>query len=209
MKTTIEFLKKYSLVILAITVCSLSLFQISCANQSKPQQADIDQSDKEKSKADSLYTVKAHTLLKEKDSIIKSLIAKLANEKVNTATQKTDARKQHILNDSLQTRYEREKSLNACEDLVQGLRFETTEKDSVIRSLDFEIDNLNCEVKVLESKVDIQAGIIDSKQNLIASKDSAIQAYKIQQKKTGFWAEVKTKAAGVVILIETIALLIK
>lgn len=209
MKTTIEFLKKYSLVILAITVCSLSLFQISCGNQSKPQQADIDQSDKEKSKADSLYTVKAHTLLKEKDSIIKSLIAKLANEKVNTATQKTDARKQHILNDSLQTRYEREKSLNACEDLVQGLRFETTEKDSVIRSLDFEIENLNCEVKVLESKVDIQAGIIDSKQNLIASKDSVIQVYKIQQKKIGFWAGVKTKAAGVVILIETIVLLIK
>lgn len=209
MKTTIEFLKKYSLVILAITVCSLSLFQISCGNQSKPQQVDIDQSDKEKSKADSLYTVKGHTLLQEKDSIIKFLIAKLANEKVNTATQKADARKQHILNDSLQNRFERDKGLSTCEDLVRGLKVEIIEKDSVIESLDSEIENYSCEVKELEEKVDIQKGIIDSKQNLIASKDSAIQAYKIQQKKTGFWAGVKTKAAGVVILIETIVLLIK
>ncbi|MDD4992587.1 MAG: hypothetical protein PHR83_10170 [Paludibacter sp.] len=209
MKTTIEFLKKYSLVILAITVCSLSLFQISCGNQSKPQQADINESDKEKSKADSLYTVKAHTLLQEKDSIIKFLIAKLANEKVNTATQKANARKQHILNDSLQNRFERDKDLSTCEDLVRGLKVEIIEKDSVIESLDSEIENYSCEVKELEEKVDIQKGVIDSKQNLIACKDSIINFYKTQKKKTNFWNQVKIKVAGAIVFIETIGLILK
>lgn len=209
MKTTIEFIKKYSLVILAITVCSLSLFQISCGNQSKAQQVNIDQSDKEKAKNDSLYTAKAFIQLHEKDSIITVLISKLAHEKANTATQKADARKQHVLNDTLQVRYQTEKSLNACEELAQGLESEIIEKDSVISSLEMENDYYSCEVKALKSKVDIQAGVIDSKQNQIAHKDSVIQVYKNQQKKTSFWAGVKTKAAGVVILIETIGLMLK
>ena len=186
MKSTIEFIKKYSLVILAITVCSLSLFQISCGNQSEPQQVNIDQSDKEKSESDRLNTLKAYAQLQQKDSIIKLLNARLENEKVNTATQKANARKQHALNDSLQTRYEKEKSLNTCEDLVRGLKFEITEKDSIIESLDSEIENYSCEVKQLEVKVDIQKSVIDSKQNLIACKDSTIVYYKTQKKKTDF-----------------------
>ena len=209
MKSTIEFIKKYSLVILAITVCSLSLFQISCGNQSEPQLVNIDQSDKEKSESDRLNTLKAYAQLQQKDSIIKLSNARLENEKENTAIQKADARKQHVLNDSLQTRYEREKSLSTCEDLVRGLKFEITEKDSVIESLDSEIENYSCEVKALEVKVDIQKGIIDSKQNLIACKDSTINFYKTQTKKTDFWNKVKIKAAGVIIFIETIGLLLK
>jgi hypothetical protein len=209
MKTTIAFIKKYSLVILAITVCSLSLFQISCGKQSKPQQVNIDQSDKQKSESDRLKTVKVYALLYEKDSIIKVLNLKLTLEKNNTSAHKADARKQHVLNDSLQARYEKEKSLNTCEDLVQGLKFEVVEKDSIIENLETEIDTYSCEVKTLESKVDIQAGVIDSKQSLIASKDSIISVYNTQQKKKDFWTGVKTKAAGVIILIETIALLIK
>lgn len=209
MKKTIEFIKKYSLVIIAITFCSLSLFQIGCGNQSKPQQVNIDQSDKEKSKSDRLNTVKAYAQLHQKDSIINLLSKRLATEKANTATQKADAKKQHVLNDSLQTRYEREKSLNACENLVCGLKFEISEKDSVIESLDSVNDNYSCEVKVLEDKVTIQTGVIDSKQNLIASKDSIITAYKTQQKKTDFCTGFKLKAAGAIVLIETIALLLK
>jgi hypothetical protein len=209
MKSTIEFIKKYSLVILAITVCSLSLFQISCGNQSEPRKVNIGQSDIEKSESDRLNTLKAHAQLQQKDSIIKLLNTRLENEKVNTATQKADARKQHVLNDSLQTRYEKEKSLNTCEDLVRGLKFEITEKDSVIESLDSEIQNYSCEVKELEEKVDIQKGILDSKQNLIACKDSTINFYKTQTKKTDFWNKVKIKAAGVIIFIETIELLLK
>ena len=209
MKSTIEFIKKYSLVILAITVCSLSLFQISCGNQSEPQQVNIDQSDKEKSESDRLNTLKAYAQLQQKDSIIKLFNARLENEKVNTATQKANARKQHALNDSLQTRYEKEKSLNTCEDLVRGLKFEITEKDSIIESLDSEIENYSCEVKQLEVKVDIQKSVIDSKQNLIACKDSTIVYYKTQKKKTDFWNQVKVKVAGVVILIETIGLILK
>jgi hypothetical protein len=209
MKSTIEFIKKYSLVILAITVCSLSLFQISCGNQSEPQQANIDQSDKEKSESDRLNTLKAYAQLQQKDSIIKLLNRRLDNEKANTATQKADARKQHLLNDSLQTWYERDKNLSTCEDLVRGLKFEIIEKDSVIESLDSEIENYSCEVKELAEKVDIQKGVIDSKQNLIACKDSTINFYKVQKKKTDFWNKVKIKAAGVVILIETIGLILK
>ncbi len=209
MKDTIKLCSKYSLVILVSIICCLSLFQISCNNQSKPQQTLIDQSNKEKSKSDSLNTVKAYGLLHQKDSIIKVLNSKLATEKANTVTQKADARKQHVANDTLQARFEREKSLNVCEELVQGLKFEIIEKDSVIESLDSENDKYSFEVKVLEDKVSILSGVIDSKQNLIASKDSIITAYKSQQKKKDLWTGIKTKAAGFVILIETIALIIK
>ncbi|OIP83376.1 MAG: hypothetical protein AUK44_05255 [Porphyromonadaceae bacterium CG2_30_38_12] len=97
MKTAIEFIKKYSLVILAITFCILSLSQTSCGKQSKPQQLNIDQLNKEKSKSDSLNTVKANILLQEKDSIIKVLISKLKSEKANTTKHKTEARKQHSI----------------------------------------------------------------------------------------------------------------
>lgn len=209
MKSTIEFIKKYSLVILAITVCSLSLFQISCGNQSEPQLVNIDQSDKEKSESDRLNTLKAYAQLQQKNSIIKLLNARLENEKVNTATQKADARKQHVLNDSLQTRYEKEMSLNTCEDLVRGLKFEINEKDSVIGSLDSEIENYSCEIKELEEKVDIQKSVIDSKQNLIACKDSTINFYKTQKMKTDFWNKVKIKVAGAIVFIETIGLILK
>lgn len=209
MKSTIEFIKKYSLVILAITVCSLSLFQISCGNQSEPRKVNIGKSDIEKSESDRLNTLNAYVQLQQKDSIIKLLNRRLENEKANTATQKADARKQHVLNDSLQTRYEREKSLNTCEDLVLGLKVEIVEKDSVIGSLDSEINDYSSEVKELEGKVDIQKGVIDSKQNLIACKDSTISYYKTQKKKTDFWNKVKIKVAGAVILIETIGLILK
>ena len=209
MKSTIEFIKKYSLVILAITVCSLSLFQISCGNQSEPQKVNVDQSDIEKSESDRLNTLKAYTQLQQKDSIIKLLNRRLDNEKANTATQKADARKQHVLNDSLQTRYEREKSVNTCEDLVLGLKIEIVEKDSVIESLDSEINDYSSEVKELEEKVDIQKGVIDSKQKLIVCKDSTINFYKTQKKKTDFWNQVKIKVAGAIILIETIGLILK
>ena len=209
MKSTIEFIKKYSLVILAITVCSLSLFQISCGNQSEPQLVNIDQSDKEKSESDRLNTLKAYAQLQQKNSIIKLLNVRLENEKVNTATQKADARKQHVLNDSLQTRYEKEMSLNTCEDLVRGLKFEINEKDSVIGSLDSEIENYSCEIKELEEKVDIQKSVIDSKQNLIACKDSTINFYKTQKMKTDFWNKVKIKVAGAIVFIETIGLILK
>ncbi|NDP21154.1 MAG: hypothetical protein GZ091_08750 [Paludibacter sp.] len=209
MKTKIEFLRKYALVIIAITFCFLSLFQISCGNQPKSEPTNIDQCDREKSKIDSLNTVKASILLQQKDSIIKLINLKLEKEKAHTAALKVDARNQHIINDTLQAIYEREKSVNTCEDLVCGQEVEIVMKDSIIESLDSENDNYSCKVKVLEDKVNIQTEVIDSKQNLIASKDSIITAYKTQQKKKDFWTGVKIKAAGIIILIETIALLIK
>ncbi len=209
MKTTIEFIKKYSLVILAITFCILSLFQTSCGNQSKPKSAINDQLNIEKSKTDSLNTVKACALLQEKDSIIEKLNLKLKVEKANTTIHKYEAQKQHILNDSLHARFERAKNLNNCEDLVLGLKVEIVEKDSIIESLDSEIENYSCKVTELEEKADIQKEIIESKQNLIAYKDSTIAYYKTQKNKTDFWNKVKIKLAGVVVLIETIVLIVK
>jgi chromosome segregation ATPase len=148
-------------------------------------------------------------LLNQKDSTIKLLNSKLAKEKANTATQKAEANKQHILNDSLQERFEKEKNLSTCEDLVQGLKVEIIEKDSTIESLDSEIKNYSCEVEELEGKVDIQKSVIESKQELIAYKDSTINYYKTQKKKTDFWDNVKIKVAGVIIFIETIGLILK
>lgn len=85
MKTAIDFIKKYSLVILAITFCILSLSQTGCGKQSKPQQSNINQLNKEKSKTDSLNTIKANAMLQQKDSIINVLISKQKTEKANTA----------------------------------------------------------------------------------------------------------------------------
>jgi hypothetical protein len=209
MKTAIEFIKKYSLVILAITFCILSLSQTSCGNQSKPQQSNIAQLNKEKSKTDSLNTVKANALLQQKDCIIKVLNSKLITEKANTEKHRAESRKQHTLNDTLQAQFERNKDLSTCEDLVQGLKVEVIEKDSIIQSLDSEIVCYTDQMNELNQKVDIQKGIIDSKQNLIAYKDSTISHLATQKKKADFWNKIKIKAAGAVILFESIILLVK
>lgn len=193
---------------LALIIYSVIVFQ-SDFKQETPQPAPIDQRNINKSKEDSLNTVRANILLNRKDSVISLLNSKLAKEKANTVTQKAEANKQHILNDTLQSRFEKEKDLSTCEDLVRGLKLETVEKDSVIESLDSEIANYSCEVEELEAKVEIQKGVIDSKQELIACKDSTINYYKTQKKKTDFWNNVKIKVAGVIIFIETIGLLLK
>ncbi len=209
MKNTIAILKKYALVILAVLICGFSMFQKCDSKQETPQQATIDKQNINESKEDSLNTARANILLCQKDSIIQTLKSKLAKEKANTTTQKAEANKQHILNDTLQSRFEKGKDLSTCEDLVRGLKFEILEKDSVIESLDSEIESYSCEVKELEEKVDIQKGIIDSKQNLIACKDSTINLFKAQKKKTDFWNQVKIKIVGAVVLIETIGLILK
>lgn len=209
MKTIIEFIRKYFFVIMAIAVCCLSLLQISCGNRTKPQQLNIDNSDRAQSKSDSLYTAKANILLQEKDICIKVLHVQLAKEQAKTAILKTRANEQHVINESLQAKFNRDLSLSSCDELVQGLKVEITDKDSVIESLDSEIENYACEVKELEEKVDIQKGIIDSKENLISVKDSTIQHYKIQKKKSDFWKGLKLKIAGAMILTETIVLLLK
>lgn len=208
MKNT-NSLFKIIAVFLALIIYSVLLFQKCDSKQEAPQQAIIDQRNINESKKDSLNTARAYILLFQKDSIIQTLKSKIAKEKVNTATQKAEASKQRILNDTLQARFEKDKDLSTCEDLVRGLKFEMIEKDSIIESLDSEIGNYSCEEKELAEKLDIQKGIIDSKQNLIACKDSTITYYKTQKKKTDFWNKVKIKVAGTVILIETIGLLLK
>ena len=151
MKNTIAILKKYALVILAVLICGFSMFQKCDSKQETPQQATIDKQNINESKEDSLNTARANILLCQKDSIIQTLKSKLAKEKANTTTQKAEANKQHILNDTLQSRFEKGKDLSTCEDLVRGLKFEILEKDSVIESLDSEIESYSCEVKELES----------------------------------------------------------
>ena len=193
---------------LALIIYSVIVFQCDF-KQEQEQPATIDQRNINKSKQDSLITVRANILLNQKDSTIKLLNSKLAKEKANTATQKAEANKLHILNDSLRERFEKEKNLSTCEDLVQGLKVEIIEKDSTIESLDSEVNNYSFKVEELEEKADIQKGVIDSKQDLIACKDSTITYYKTQKKKADFWNNVKIKVAGVIIFIETIGLLLK
>ena len=209
MKNTFEFLKKYALIIIASSIFLAFTFQ-KCENKQVITQNDsVVQTDKDMSKADSLNTINANIQLGKKDSIIASLNVKLQNEKANTKTQKADANKQHVVNDSLQARFEREKSLDTCEDLAKGLELEISEKDSVIASLDSQVENYSNETKELNEKAEIQSLVIASKQNLLISKDSTIDYYKTQNKKNDKWNEVKTKVAGVLIFIETVALLLK
>ena len=200
---------KIIMIFIALIIYSVFVFQKCDYKQETLQPATIDQLDKNESKEDSLNTTRANVLLCQKDSIIQTLKSKLAKEKANTTTQKAEANKQHILNDTLQSRFKRDKDLSTCEDLVRGLKFEIVEKDSVIESLDSEINDYSNKVKELEEKVDIQKGVIDSKQKLIACKDSTINFYKTQKKKTDFWNQVKIRVAGAVILIETIGLILK
>ena len=199
---------KIIVLFLALIIYSVIVFQCDF-KQEQPQPATIDQRNINKSKQDSLNTVRANILLNQKDSAIKVLNSKLAKEKANTATQKAEDNKLHILNDSLRERFEKEKNLSTCEDLVQGLKVEIIEKDSTIESLDSEVNNYSFKVEELEEKADIQKGVIDSKQDLIACKDSTITYYKTQKKKADFWNNVKIKVAGVIIFIETIGLLLK
>jgi len=209
MKNTIALFKKYFLVIVAVLICGFSVFQKCDSKLNTLQPATVDQSNINKSKEDSLKTVRANILLNRKDSIIQILNSKLANEKANTATLKAVASKLHKLNDTIQSRFEKDKDLSTCEDLVQGLKLEILGKDSVIKSLDSEIDHYGCEISELEEKVDIQKGLIDGKQNLLAYKDSTIAYYKSQQKKTTLWQGIKTKLVSAIILVQTIALVLK
>ena len=199
---------KIIVIFIGLIIYSVIVFQ-SDSKPEKVQSATIDQRNVNKSKEDSLNSIRANILLNQKDSIISLLNSKLTKEKVNTATQKAEALKQHIRNDTLQSQFEKDKDLSTCEDLVRGLMLETIEKDSVIESLDSEIDNYSFEVEELEGKVDIQKGVIKSKQELIACKDSTITFYKVQKQKTDFWNNVKIKVAGVIIFIKTIGLLLK
>ena len=199
---------KIIVLFLALIIYSVIVFQCDF-KQETPQPATIDQRNINKSKQDSLNTFRANILLNQKDSTIKLLNSKLAKEKANTAIQKAEANKQHVLNDSLQERFEKEKNLRNCEELAKEQKAEINEKDSVIESLDSEVDNYSSEVKQLGEKVEIQKGVIESKQNLIACKDSTITYYKTQKQKNDFWNNVKIKVAGVIIFIETIGLILK
>ena len=200
---------KIIMIFIALIIYSVFVFQKCDYKQETLQPATIDQLDKNESKEDSLNTTRANVLLCQKDSIIQTLKSKLAKEKANTTTQKAEANKQHILNDTLQSRFKRDKDLSTCEDLVQGLKVEIIEKDSTIDSLDSEVNNYSCEVEELEEKADIQKGVIESKQELIACKDSTINYYKSQKQKNDFWNNVKIKVAGIIIFIETVGLLLK
>ncbi|MEI6753437.1 MAG: hypothetical protein WCK78_09730 [Paludibacter sp.] len=209
MKNTFEFFKKYALIIIAFSIFFAFVFQ-KCENKEVINQNDnVVQLDKAMSKADSINTINAVALLCKKDSIIASLNLKLQNEKVKTNNQRADANQQHAVNDSLQARFGSEKSMSKCEDLAQGLYLEISEKDSVIASLDAQVENYSNGVKELNDKTEIQVLVIESKQNLITSKDSTIDYYKTQNKKNDLWNGVKIKAAGVLIIIETVALLLK
>ena len=209
MKNSIAILKKYALVVLAVLICGFSIFHKCDSKQETLQPAGIEQRNIIESKEDSLNTARAIILLYLKDSIIQVLNLKLAKEEANTAIQKAVAKKQHLHNDTLQNRFERDKNLINCEDLTCGLKFEILKKDSVIDSLDSVVLSYSCVVKELKEKVDIQKGIINSKESLIECKDSTITYYKNQKNKTNYWNIVKMKAAGVILFIETVALLIK
>jgi hypothetical protein len=209
MKNSIAILKKYALVLLAILICGFSIFHKCDSKQKTQQPANIEQRNINKSNEDSLNTARAIILLYQKDSIIQVVNTKLAKEKSNTAIQKAEAKKQHLLNDTLQSRFDKDKNLINCEVLARGLKFEILKKDSVIYSLDSVVLSCSCVVKELKEKVDIQIDIINSKENLLTYKGSTITYYKNQKQKTDFWNRVKIKVAGVIIFIETIGLLLK
>ena len=156
---------KIIVLFLALIIYSVIVFHCDFKPETL-QLATIDQRNINKSKEDSLNTARANILLCQKDSIIQTLNSKLSKEKANTTTQKADANKQHILNDTLQARFEREKNLSNCEDLVRGLKVEITEKDSTIESLDSEIENYSCEVQELEGKVFPKILRLPSKQSI-------------------------------------------
>jgi hypothetical protein len=99
-------------------------------------------------------------MLNQKDSTIKHLNSKLAKEKANTAIQKAESNKQHVLNDSLQERFEKQKNLKNYEELVKGQKVEITEKDSVIESLDSEIEKYR---KIIEDKGQATSKSLDTK----------------------------------------------
>jgi hypothetical protein len=156
-----------------------------------------------------MNTIKANTLIHQKDSIINSLNTRLANEKARTKIQMLIAKKQHLLNDSLCALYEKENSQVSCEELIASLGTEITKKDTLIDCLVAETESYDREVKALEGKVILQKRIIESKENLMLYKDSTIAFYKKQKKESDFWSDVKLKAAIGMVLFETMALVLR
>ena len=173
------------------------------------QETAINQINTNQSKIDRMNTIKANTLILQKDSIINSLNTRLANERARTKAQMVIVKKQHLLNDSLCSLYEKDNRLVSRDELISSLGTEITKKDTLIDCLVAETESYDREVKALEGKVMLQKRIIESKENLILYKDSTIAFYKKQKKESDFWSDVKLKAAVGMILFETLALLLR
>ena len=169
----------------------------------------VNQTNSNQSKIDHMNTIKAKTLIHQKDSIINSLNTRLVNERARTKAQMVIVKKQHLLNDSLCSLYEKDNSLISCNELISSLGTEITKKDTLIDCLVAETESYDREVKALEGKVILQKRIIESKENLILYKDSTITFYKKQKKESDFWSDVKLKAALGMIMIETMSLLLR
>jgi hypothetical protein len=209
MKSSILLLTNCLLLIIFLSLFGEYFLNKSWNKGESNQESIVNQTNTNQSKIDYMNTVKANTLIHQKDSIINCLNTRLANERARTKTQMVIAKKQHLLNDSLYALYEKENSLISCDELISSLGIEITKKDTLIDCLVAETESYDREVKAFEGKVILQKRIIESKENLILYKDSTIAFYKKQKKESDFWSDVKLKAALGMIMFETMALLLR
>ena len=173
------------------------------------QETIVNQTNTNQSKIDHMNTIKANTLILQKDSIISSLNSRLASERIRTKVMMSIAKRLHLFNDSLYALYEEKPNIVHCEELICSLGVEITKKDTLINCLIAETECYDKEVKALEEKVILQKRIIDSKENLILYKDSTIAYYNKQKKESDFWSDIKIKAAIGMIVFETMALVLR
>jgi hypothetical protein len=209
MKSSILLLTNCLLLIIFLSLFGEYFLNKSWNKGESNQESIVNQTNTNQSKIDYMNTVKANTLILQKDSIISSLKTRIKNEKARTKAQQLIAKKQHFVNDSLYALYENERSIVHCDELISSLGSEVIKKDTLIDCLVAEIESYDREGKALEGKVILQKRIIESKENLILYKDSTITFYKKQKKESDFWSDVKLKAAIGMILFETMALLLK
>jgi hypothetical protein len=150
MKNSISALIESLLLIILIFILGEFFLNKSRDQYQNNQETAINQINTNQSKIDRMNTIKANTLIHQKDSIINSLNTRLTNEKARTKTQMLIAKKQHLLNDSLYALYEKENSLISCDELISSLGTEITKKDTLIDCLVAETESYDLEVKALE-----------------------------------------------------------
>ena len=209
MKSSISSLFKTLLLIFLIFILGDFVMKKYWVKETSDQETIVNQTNTNQSKIDHMNTIKANTLILQKDSIINSLNSRIASERIRTKVKMSIAKRLHLFNDSLYALYEEKPDIVHCEELICSLGVEINKKDTLNNCLIAETESYIKEVKTLEEKVILQKGIIESKENLILYKDSTITYYNKQKKESDFWSDIKLKAAIGMILFETIALVLR
>lgn len=190
-------------------------------------------------KKDSAQTLVSHQQMAIKDSLLLQLEFKMASIRMNVALLKAMANQNKMHNDSLRVKLQLKSSVNKQADykltknktidnkslevenlngkpaeqedseLLEGLELELKVKDRLIDSLELGWENNDQALRVLNQELAIQKGVVESKEMLIDNLKLCIAQSNKKQERLMLWDNLKLKGAVALILLETVALMVK